>query len=106
MVALTIEFREYSTQGRCRLQEAGFEGSDTSQSLIGPLQPARWSGDGTAEDRFTVGPNSLTEGSPNPRRELGTTVGDDVLGDTMQLDHLGCEEVRRFGRRQEFGGGQ
>ena len=32
-------------------------------------------------------------------------VGDDVLGDTMQLDHMGGEEVRRFGRIQEYGEG-
>ena len=32
-------------------------------------------------------------------------VGNDVLGDTMQPDHLGDEEVRHFGRRREFGEG-
>ena len=51
------------------------------------------------------GPNPVTEGLPYPRRELGSTVGDDVHRDTMQSDHMGHKEIRSLGRGREFGKG-
>ena len=48
------------------------------------------------------GPNPTTKGLPHLRRKLGATVGDNVLGDTVQPDHMGDEEIRRFGRGREF----
>ena len=48
------------------------------------------------------GPNPATKGLPYPRRELGPTVRDNVLGYPVQSDHLGDEEVRSLGRGREF----
>ena len=48
------------------------------------------------------GPNPATEGLPHPRRELGSTVGDNVQGNTMKPDHMGNEKVRGFRCGREF----
>ena len=48
------------------------------------------------------GPNPATKGLPHPRRELGPTVRDNVLGNTVKPDHLGDKKGRRLSRGREF----
>ena len=52
-----------------------------------------------------MAPNALAEGSPDPGSELGSTVRDDVLRDTVQPDHVLDQQVRRLSRGKEFGQG-
>ena len=47
------------------------------------------------------GPNPATKGLPHLGCELGSTVRDNVLGDTVKPDHLGDEEVCSFSRGRE-----
>ena len=71
------------------------------QRLISPLRLPLGLGvvPGGQTDR---GLNPATKGLPHPRRELGPTVQDNVLGNTVKPEHVGKEKVRRLHRGREF----
>ena len=96
-------FREYP--GQTLAPGGGVVGGHAPQhslqSLVSPLRlPVSL---GMVSRRQTNrGPNSVTEGLLYLRRELGTTVGDYIHGNTMESDHVGHKEVRGLSRRREF----
>ena len=81
---------------------AGGHASQRSlQRLISPLHLSVGLGM-VPRGQTNLGPNSTTEGLPDPGRELGSTVGDDVQGDAMKSNHMGHEEVRGLSCGREF----
>ena len=94
-------FREYSTQGRRWLVAGGHTPQRSLQSLVCPLHLPVGLGE-VPRGQTNRGPNPAAEGLPDLGRELGSTVGDDVDGNTMEPDHVGHKEVRSLSRGREF----